>query len=298
MQINICYKIKDTPHGGGNQFLKALKSQFERKGLYTDSASKSDLILFNSHHNIESLVRIKESFPNKIYVHRVDGPMRLYNNMDDNRDFIVYKLNSIADATIFQSQWSYEQNLKLGFDCQSPIAIIHNAPDPSIFGKQSEKEKKSKVRLIATSWSNNPKKGFKYYDFLDKNLDFDKFEFYFAGRSPIDFKNINMLGPLTSKDLARQIQLSDIFITASENDPCSNSLIEALSCGIPAIALNSGGHPELVKQGGYLFENSDDLVKRIEDMVYNIEVCRKNIQTKSIEMVSEEYLSFFKTLIQ
>ena len=289
--------MKDTPHGGANQFLKALKNQFKEKNIYADNVSESNIVLFNSHHDIENLLRIKNTFPNKTYVHRIDGPMRLYNNMSDNRDQIVYQLNKLANATVFQSQWSYEQNLKLGFYCQSPATVIHNAPDPSIFNKQYEKKKNDKLRLIATSWSDNPKKGFKYYDFLDKNLDFDKYEFYFAGRTPVPFKNINMLGPLTSKDLAKQIKLSDVFITASENDPCSNSLIEALSCNIPAIALNSGGHPELVKQGGYLFENNEDLVKRIEDIVYNIETCKKNIQTQTIEDVAEEYMNFFKTLV-
>lgn len=298
MKIHICYDIKDTPHGGANQFLKALKSKFIEREIYANNPEDSDIVLFNSHHNINNIVNTKRAFPNKIFVHRIDGPMRLYNDMNDKRDFIVYKLNELADATIFQSQWSYEQNLKLGFYCKAPTAVIHNAPDPEIFNSNYNKKKNNKLRLIATSWSDNMKKGFKYYKFLDENLDFEKYQVLFAGRSPIEFKNVEMLGALSSKDLAIYIKSSDVFITASENDPCSNSLIEALSCKVPAIALNSGGHPELVKQGGYLFENNEDLVKRINDITYNIETCRKNIQTKTINDVTEEYINFFKTLVQ
>ena len=298
MKIHICYDIKDTPHGGANQFLKALKSKFIEREIYANNPEDSDIVLFNSHHNINNIVNTKRAFPNKIFVHRIDGPMRLYNDMNDKRDFIVYKLNELADATIFQSQWSYEQNLKLGFYCKAPTAVIHNAPDPEIFNSNYNKKKNNKLRLIATSWSDNMKKGFKYYKFLDENLDFEKYQVLFAGRSPIEFKNVEMLGALSSKDLAIYIKSSDVFITASENDPCSNSLIEALSCKVPAIALNSGGHPELVKQGGYLFENNEDLVKRINDITYNIETCRKNIPTKTINDVTEEYINFFKTLVQ
>jgi len=298
VKIHICYDIKDTPHGGANQFLKALKSKFIEREIYANNPEDSDIVLFNSHHNINNIVNTKRAFPNKIFVHRIDGPMRLYNDMNDKRDFIVYKLNELADATIFQSQWSYEQNLKLGFYCKAPTAVIHNAPDPEIFNSNYNKKKNNKLRLIATSWSDNMKKGFKYYKFLDENLDFEKYQVLFAGRSPIEFKNVEMLGALSSKDLAIYIKTSDVFITASENDPCSNSLIEALSCKVPAIALNSGGHPELVKQGGYLFENNEDLVKRINDITYNIETCRKNIQTKTINDVTEEYINFFKTLVQ
>jgi len=298
VKIHICYDIKDTPHGGANQFLKALKNKFIEREIYTNNPEDSDIVLFNSHHNINNIINTKHTFPNKIFVHRIDGPMRLYNDMSDKRDFIVYKLNELANATIFQSQWSYEQNLKLGFYCKAPTTVIHNAPDPEIFNSNYNKEKNNKLRLIATSWSDNMKKGFKYYKFLDENLDFEKYQVLFAGRSPIEFKNIEMLGTLSSKDLAIYIKSSDVFITASENDPCSNSLIEALSCRVPVIALNSGGHPELVKQGGYLFGNNEDLVKRINDMAYNVETCKKNIQTKTINDVTEEYINFFKTLIQ
>ena len=296
MKIYICYDIKDTPHGGANQFLKALKNKFIEKGIYAENPENSDIILFNSHHNINKLVNIKEKYPSKIFVHRIDGPMRLYNDMDDNRDFIVYRLNELANATIFQSQWSYEQNLRLGFYCKAPTIVICNAPDPEIFNTEYNKEKSEKIRLITTSWSDNPKKGFKYYKFLDENLDFNKYQVLFAGRSPTKFKNIKMLGTLPSKELAGHIKASDGFITASENDPCSNSLIEALSCGVPAIALRSGGHPEIVKQGGFLFNDCEDLMKIIEIFSYNIETCVHNIRIESMDEITERYIDFFKTL--
>ena len=192
MKIFICYDMKDTPHGGANQFLKALKKQFKKNDSYADNVPEADVVLYNSHHDIKTLIQIKDIFPNKIYVHRIDGPMKLYNNMNDERDHIVYHFNKLANATVFQSQWSYEQNLRMGLRCKKPSIVIYNAPDPNIFNTDYEKKENDKLRLIATSWSDNPKKGFKYYDFLDKNLNFDKYEVYFAGRSPINFKNINV----------------------------------------------------------------------------------------------------------
>ena len=294
MKIHILHKFQDGPWGGGNQFLKVLMNQFKKKNVYTDDISEADVILFNSHQHTDRLVEIKNKYPNKTYVHRIDGPMKLYNNMDDKRDSIVYRINSLADANIFQSEWSHKANLKMGFVSKVDTTIITNASDSNIFNKQKVEKNNDKFRLIATSWSPNVKKGFKYYDFLDKNLDFEKYEFYFVGNSPFLFKNIKTLGICSSYDLMKEMKSSDAYITASECDPCSNSLIEALSCGIPVIALNSGGHPELVKNGGYLFQDTNDLIETIEMVFKNMEICKQNIEVKSMEEVGSEYINFIK----
>ena len=240
---------------------------------------------------------MKKTYPNKVYVHRIDGPMRLYNNMEDIRDHIVYALNQeYADATIFQSNWSYTANLEMGMNINKPFSIIPNAPDPQIFNKDYEKKEDDKLKLIATSWSDNVKKGFKYYDFLDKNLDFDKYQFSFVGRSPIKFKNINMLGALSTQEVAETLRNHDVYITASEHDPCSNSLIEALTCGLPVVALNSGGHSELVQNGGLLFESTEDLLDKLEEMLCNTDELRDNISVKTIKDIANEYVSFFEKM--
>ena len=41
-------------------------------------------------------------------------------------------------------------------------------------------------------------------------------------------------------------QSSDVYLTTKYLDPCPNSVIEAMACGLPIIYSNSGGIPELV----------------------------------------------------
>ena len=86
----------------------------------------------------------------------------------------------------------------------------------------------------------------------------------------------------------------DIFITASKKDPCSNALIEALHCGLPAIALNDGGHPEIVKNGGELFNNTNDVLFKIDKISNNYHFYQKNIYLPSIKEVGKQYYSFIK----
>jgi len=94
--------------------------------------------------------------------------------------------------------------------------------------------------------------------------------------------------------LAQELKNSDIFVTASRSDPCSNSLIEALSCGLPALALANGGHPELVGKGGEIFNNNTDILEKLEKIVDNYNEYRKKVPIFDIEQTTEEYLRVFQ----
>ena len=114
---------------------------------------------------------------------------------------------------------------------------------------------KKKINIVASSWSSNPKKGFNYLYFLDENLNFDNFKITFIGNSPLKFKNIKMLPPLKSRKLSKILRQNEYFLTASVNDPCSNSLLEAINCGLKPVYLDSGGHKEIANNRGIKFRN-------------------------------------------
>ena len=301
MNVYISLKIVNGPYGGSHQFLRTLKKYFVKHHIYEDNPKKADVVLFNGCQDIIETAKIKLKYPNKIFIHRIDGPIRLYNTMNDRRDLVTNIANRlIADGTIFQSTWSREQNYKLGLRKNNFETIIMNAPNPSIFNKHEKIpfDKHRKIRLIATSWSSNWNKGFDVYKWLDENLDFSKYEMTFIGNSPIKFKNIKWIKPLPSEELAKQLKQHDIFVTASKKDPCSNSLIEALNCGLPAIAYNDGGHPEIVNKGGELFNKPDEIPNLIEKIVSNYDYYIENINLPTLYEVGEQYYKFMKYIYE
>ncbi len=50
-------------------------------------------------------------------------------------------------------------------------------------------------------------------------------------------------------DVCPYLQASDIFILPSKREGLSNALLEAMACGLPAVATNVGGNPELIADG-------------------------------------------------
>ena len=98
--------------------------------------------------------------------------------------------------------------------------------------------------------------------------------------------------------VAALLKKSDIYITASRHDCCSNSLIEALACGLPAVALNSGGNFEIVKDAGTLFNGSHSVSAAIEAVAEDISKFSKDIKIENMDKISKRYIEFFEQCIK
>jgi glycosyltransferase involved in cell wall biosynthesis len=295
IKVHILFEFREGPWGGGNQFLKSLKKYLCSIGACDENVAAAQVILFNSHQRIDEVVKAKLNYPEKIFIHRIDGPIRLYSRTNDKRDNVVFAANRyLADATVFQSTWSRQQNHRLGLHQKSFETIIPNAPEPTIFNRRPSKSFSTdrKTRLIATSWSPNWKKGFDVYQWLDENLDFNKYEMVFVGKSPIQFKNIRSVSPLSNKDIAEKLKESDIFIFASPLEACSNSLLEALHCGLPPVGPDKSSTPELIGRGGETFSRASEIPALLEKITADYHSYQANICNPSIEEVGKRYYDF------
>jgi glycosyltransferase involved in cell wall biosynthesis len=225
-------------------------------------------------------------------VHRVDGPIGVYRGFDDGTDSRIAAINAeLADATIVQSRYSLDAHRSIGIELRAPV-LISNAVDPSIFHPPESREPlgERRVRVIAASWSDNPNKGAEVLEWLDRHLDFDRFELTFAGRTTQTFRRARALGAIPSEALADELRRHDVYLAPSRNDPCSNALLEALACGLPAVYRASGGHPELVGEAGVPFESPEDAAEALNSLVEEIDERRAAIRVAPIAEVADCYL--------
>jgi glycosyltransferase involved in cell wall biosynthesis len=152
------------------------------------------------------------------------------------------------------------------------------------------------LRVVISSWSKNWKKGFRDYQWLDENLDFSRFEVTFIGNSPVLFRNIRMVAPLSPEKLADQLREHDAYLTATEQEACSNSLLEALHCGLPCIAKNDGGTPELVGSAGELFLDVREVPALLAKLHVNLDAYRSKIRVATLDEIARKYLRFIESL--
>jgi glycosyltransferase involved in cell wall biosynthesis len=295
--LAVFHEFHRPPYGGGNQFLLALRRELVRRGLTVEVnrlSGHTPACLYNSF-NFE-FARLRRFTREGVrMVHRVDGPIGVYRGFDDGTDRRIAEINELADATILQSRYSLDKHRELGLTLRNPV-VIPNAVDPDIFHPPAARDPtaRRRVRVIASSWSDNPRKGADILEWLDRNLELGSFELTFAGRTQTRFERVRVVGPLASEPLAELLRTQDLYLAPSRDDPCSNALLEALACGLPAAYLRSGGHPELVGEAGIGFDTADELPELLARLAGELEERRKAIRVPALADVADRYLEVLR----
>lgn len=292
--ISIFHQFSPPPGGGGHQFLRSLWDEMIKRGIRVENntISRSTVAcLCNSFNfDFDRLCTMKRSKCR--IVHRVDGPVGVYRERDEGVDRRIWQFNrEHADATIFQSQYALNKHLELGFEFKVPFVIM-NAANPKIFHTNGRVafDPGRKIRLVSVSWSDNINKGAPVYKWLEEHLDWTRYDYTFIGRSPVSFERIPTIPPIPLIELAEHLRQSDIFIFASKHESCSNALIEALSCGLPAIGIDSGSNAEIIKGAGFLFNSPEEIQFLLDRLVDDYMTIQRKIEVPAINNVTDRYL--------
>jgi glycosyltransferase involved in cell wall biosynthesis len=293
--IAIFHRYSPPPGGGSHQFTKALWDEFEQRGLRVELntiSATTQACIFNA--SIFSVDRLRKLYKESCrMVHRVDGPVGIYRGWDDGTDSLIQQLNKeFADVTIFQSHYSWRKYQEMGLVFKSPC-VIKNAVNPQFFHPRGRVrfDRQRKIRLLSFSWSDNPNKGTATYKWLENHLDWDRFEYTFVGRSQIPFERLHVIPPVNSEQLASILRHHDIYVTASLHESCSNSILEALACGLPVIYVKSGSNAEVVGEAGYGFDSQEEIPELLKKLVNEYEEYQKRITLPTIADVCDRYLS-------
>lgn len=301
--IGLWHEFRKPPYGGGNQFMLALEAELERQGVTAVRNIMSPRVnvhICNSAwFDVELFERHAAWHPVRM-IHRIDGPVCLYRGQGREEDDKIHALNArFASVTVYQSGYCRKMSEELGYRAVKPT-VVHNAVDSTIFHPRNRKPSRPdrKTRLISSAWSDNPRKGGgALLKWLDENLDWTRFEFTFVGRVQQRFANIQHIPPQDSHSLAELLRRHDAFVSTSQREPCSNALLEALSCGLPALYRNDGGNPELVKGGGVPFRDESDILQKLERLVREYGQYRAAIDVGSINEVAERYIQLARDLM-
>jgi glycosyltransferase involved in cell wall biosynthesis len=296
--VAVFHEFHPPPYGGGNQFLLALVGELERRGLAVETnrlSGETPACLYNSF-NFDFRRLRRFAGRSARMVHRVDGPVGVYRGFDDGTDARINAINrELADATIVQSQWSLEKHRELGIDLRNPT-VIPNAVDPEIFFPAPSREPLDgrPLRVVATSWSDNPRKGAGILEWLDRNLDRADAQVTFVGNTQVRFERIRTVSAVPSREIAEILRASDVYLATSRDDPCSNALLEGLACDLPAVYLRSGGHAELVGDGGIGFDSPEELPEIFEVLREELAARRAVIRIPTLAETADSYLDVLR----
>lgn len=105
--------------------------------------------------------------------------------------------------------------------------------------------------------------------------------------------NVSFLGNVNRDKVDEMLKTSDLFILASKTEGMPRALIEAMSFGLPCIATNVGGIPELLSENVLVNKNNhEELSEKIAEILTNDEFYEQESvnNAKKALLYEESYL--------
>ncbi|GGH17230.1 glycosyltransferase family 4 protein [Mucilaginibacter phyllosphaerae] len=123
---------------------------------------------------------------------------------------------------------------------------------------------------------------------------------------PFPVQQLNMI--TSPADLAEIYSMADVFVSPSIEDNLPNMIMEAMSCGTPVAAFNTGGIPDLIDHlvNGYMaeFKSSADLAAGINYVLntanhnkYGSAARYKVKRMFNNEKVAGQYIDLYKSIV-
>ena len=160
--------------------------------------------------------------------------------------------------------------------CNVPIQVIYNSVDTKIFYPNTKiKNNKRPFRLLYVgSWMK--RKGVDLLPMIMKELG-DNFALYYTGGEAAKKYTTSMplnmydLGKLNQKQVIEEMQKADAFLFPSRSEGLPLVVLEALSCGLPVIALKGTAVEEIIDHqvNGYLVKDINEAVSTINKIYEN-----------------------------
>ena len=279
MKIFAGYKPTDKPWGGANNFLRALYSTLEKNYGYEivfEPHEDCDLFFFcqlgkgpANNSELFSLADLKEISDRNPFAPCVMRMVNLrghtshryritylLNKHDRKSDAAVRDSSKICDHIIFQSEYQKTVLSKFGIRTQ-PSTVIHNGA-AEIFSRFTGRiptiKDGERLKIFSSAVST---KGWKNHEVIAAFSQCQNVDIFYAGVWPenIQSNNVKLLGKLDHASILEVALKSHYFLHPGEREACSNSVIEALSMGLPVLHYDSGSSPEIVGDFGIIVHN-------------------------------------------
>ncbi len=214
------------------------------------------------------------------------------------RNFLIRKFLSYADYIFVPSDFARNKFLEYGYS-KDKVKRIYNGVDLKKFTPEKEKKMSEKIKIIFVGRPTK-KKGVEWLKEVFNKLKSEKL--------PVELEIIGGENEVKYDELPKHYQDADVCVQPSlVHETFGLTLVEAMACGLPVIASNMGGMPEILGDDGVVVKPGDfgELESALKDLILSAEKRmilgrkgRDRVEKKfSWEMAGKEYLKFIENIV-
>ncbi len=208
-------------------------------------------------------VRIVQRLNGMNWVHRVTNTGIKHFLRAEINNRILTTIRSMADSIIYQSQFSQDWWKRVRGEVKAPGRVIYNGVNLEEFspmGGENPPVDHVRVLLVEGHLGSGYEQGLdsavRMCQLLSQRLN-HKVELMVVGSVPRALQqqysgcevDLNFRGVVKRTEIPAIDRAAHMLFSADVNAACPNSVIEALACGLPVIAYDTGSLPELVSGG-------------------------------------------------
>jgi FkbM family methyltransferase len=308
--------MSNTPHDDEPYITQEMKDMLILQTLNNSDGTRSDYPMYNWNGEFKPDVHIVLNDMNNYYFYEeYDGYKIGFCVYESTRypDYFFKQLLKFDEMWV-PTQWQFDSLVEQGY----PIEKIHIVPegvDISIFKPLPKKEIKSKFRFLyfgRWDYRKSTTEVLRAFGETFKDLT-NEVELVCSVENPfptdetrstkdriekygIHYDNMKFIDFVSREDYIKYLQEGDVFVSCARSEGWNLPLIEAMSCGTPAIYSNWGGQLQFAKNKGIPVKISHIRPANIGDKEVDGEYCEPDFDDLAVQMknVYENYNEYKK----
>lgn len=210
-----------------------------------------------------------------------EGGKLLLERFFDRQD-VEHALKKISGVVYVSSQ-NLDNARAVGLQREMPYIVAPNGYQPAKFYQKKKEDVRAKLGfppnafIVAFTGAFIPRKGALRLSAALKKLHAEKLSkgekiysvFIGKGKEQPDCENILFCGRLAHDEVCDYLNAADVFVLPTQNEGCSNAIVEALACGLPAISSGKRFNDDILDESCSI--RIDEMsIEEIADAIYTL----------------------------